>query len=97
MYGSAKTAMRNVANGVKEWRLQWDWEPAKDALTNFFTASILFAVFGGIPEQSKGQKDGALRAYKGRILGVDELAAAAGIYGSLTLLIYGRYRCTGLL
>jgi hypothetical protein len=30
MYGSAKTAMRNVANGVKEWKLRWDWEPAGD-------------------------------------------------------------------
>jgi hypothetical protein len=94
MYGSAKTAMRNVANGVKEWKLRWDWEPAGDALTAFFTATVLFAAFGGTPEQSKGQKDGSLHAQKGRVLGVEELTAAAGIYRPLTLLTYCRNRRT---
>jgi hypothetical protein len=48
--------------------------PAGDTLTAFFTATVLFAAFGGTPEQSKGQKDGSLRAQKGRILSGDSPA-----------------------
>ena len=78
-FSSAKNSLRNVVTAIKQQRgLGWDWEPAKGTLTNYFSACILLAYFEGLPEQSKGQKDGTVQGCRGRCLKLESIAEVVG-------------------
>ena len=86
-FSESKMAVRNAVEALKQRRDSWQWQPAIEALETYFSSCILFAYIGGIPEQSKGEKDGTVYGYWGHHLSLRELTQAAGTLRILSWLI----------
>ena len=71
---------------MKDKGVGWNHAPAELGLKNYLTACTLFAVFGGLPDKSKAQKDENAVGYPGRILTRKQLSESSGMY----LIFYNR-------